>query len=154
MDSITVIGSIFTSVKSAIDIAKIIKDSDVNLEKAEVKLQVAELISSLAEIKIELTQVQDLIAEKDARIAELEESLSIKEKVIKHRDAYYFVNENSVPEGDPCCLHCWETNRKIRSLSHVSRQETYCPACKTKYAANTTYNISYNEDGAIQYSHR
>ena len=54
MVGITTVGSIFTSVKTAIDIAKLIKDSGVSLEKAEVKLQLAELIGALANVKIEL----------------------------------------------------------------------------------------------------
>ena len=154
MDGLTAVGSILTSVKTAIDITKLIKDSDGHLEKAEVKLQFAELIGALADVKIELVEVQEIIAEKDARIVELEESLKIKAKVIKHHDAYYFLNEDGNPEGDPYCLHCWESEGRLRSLSHITRQNTTCPGCKTTYAANTTYNITYNEEGDIQYSRR
>ena len=154
MDGITAVGSIFTSVKAAIDITKLIKDSGVSLENAEVKLQFAELIGALADVKIELSEIQELIAEKDARIAELEDSLRIKANVIKHFDAYYVINKNGDAEGDPYCLHCWETSGKLRSLSHISRQSTHCPACKTDYRANTTYKISYTDEGEIQYSHR
>ena len=154
MDGITTVGSIFTSVKTAIDIAKLIKDSGISLEKAEVKLQFAELIGALANVKIELAELQDVIASKDTRILELEESLSIKEKVIKHHDAYYLLNEKGKPEGDPFCLHCWETEGKLRSLSHITRQHTNCPACKTMYAVGSTYKISYTEEGEIQYTRK
>lgn len=154
MDELTSVGSILTSVKTAIDITKLIKNSGESLEKAEVKLQFAELIGALADVKIELVEVQEIIAEKDARIIELKESLEIKAKVIKHHDAYYFLNEGGNPEGDPFCLHCWETEGKLRSLSHITNKNTHCPACKTTYAANTTYNITYNEEGAVQYSRR
>ena len=154
MVGITTVGSIFTSVKTAIDIAKLIKDSGVSLEKAEVKLQLAELIGALANVKIELSEIQELIAIKNARIAELEESLRIKANVIKHNDAYYILNDNGNPEGDPYCLHCWEKYGKLHSLTHISNQNTLCPACKTTYAAKTTYNISYNDEGLIQYSRR
>ena len=44
-DVVTAVGSI----KSAIDIAKVLKDGADTLDKAEVKLQLAELISSLAD---------------------------------------------------------------------------------------------------------
>ena len=154
MDGITAVGGVFTSIKTAIDIAKLIKEGGISLEKADVKLQFAELIGALADVKIELAEVQELLAKKDRRIADLEESLSIKEKVIKNFDAYYCLNEQGNPEGDPYCLHCWETEGKLRSLSHNSKQTTYCPACKTTYAANTTYNIAYNEEGTIQYTRR
>lgn len=154
MDGISAVGGVFTSIKTAIDIAKLIKESGVSLEKADVKLQFAELIGALADVKIELAEIQELLAIKDRRIADLEESLIAKGKVTKHFDAYYYLNEQGNPEGDPCCLHCWETEGKLRSLSHISRQNTFCPACKTTYAANTTYKIAYNEEGTIQYTRR
>lgn len=154
MDSITAVGGVFTSIKTAIDIAKLIKESGESLEQAEVKLQVAELIGALADVKIELVEVQEIIAKKESRIAELEESLKIKANVVKHFDAYYCLNELGQPEGDPYCLHCWETEGKLRSLSHITRQNTNCPACKTTYASTTTYTLSYNEEGVIQYTRR
>lgn len=154
MDSLTAVGGVFTSVKTAIDIAKLIKESGASLEKAEVKSQVAELIGALADVKIELVEVQEIIAEREVRIAELEESLKIKANVVKYSDAYYCLNEHDQPEGDPYCLHCWESEGKLRSLSHITKQNTSCPACKTTYAANTTFTLSYNEEGAIGYSRR
>ncbi len=45
---IAAIGSLLSSLKTATDIAKFIKDSDVSLEKAETKLKLAELVSALA----------------------------------------------------------------------------------------------------------
>lgn len=152
MDSLTAVGGVFTSVKTAIDIAKLIKESGTSLEKAEVKLQIAELIGALADVKIELVEVQEIITEREARIAELEESLETKAKIEKHHDAYYRLNEQGQPEGDPCCLHCWESKGKLRSLSHITKQNTSCPECKTTYAANKTYKLSYDETGNIQYS--
>jgi hypothetical protein len=53
MVDIAILGSALGSIKTATDIAKLIKNSGTSLEKAEVKLQVAELISSLADIKME-----------------------------------------------------------------------------------------------------
>lgn len=50
----------------------------MTFEKAEAKLQLAELISTLADAKIELSEVQELIGEKDKIILELKESFSLK----------------------------------------------------------------------------
>ena len=49
MADIATIAAALGSLKTATDIAKLIKDSGSSLEQAEVKLQIAELISSLAE---------------------------------------------------------------------------------------------------------
>lgn len=58
MADIATISAIFSSVKTATEIAKLIKDSNTSLEEAEIKLKMAELISALADIKIELSEVQ------------------------------------------------------------------------------------------------
>jgi len=53
------------SVKSAIEIAKLLKDSAGSFDKAEVKLQLAELIGSLAEAKIQIAEIQEALLERD-----------------------------------------------------------------------------------------
>ncbi|MEA1917294.1 MAG: hypothetical protein U9N42_07165 [Campylobacterota bacterium] len=58
-DAVTAIGGI----KSAIDIAKVLKDGADTFDKAEVKLQLAELISSLADAKMQIAEVQELLIE-------------------------------------------------------------------------------------------
>ena len=59
------------SIKAAVDLAKLIKDSGASLEQAEVKLKIAELISALADAKIELATIQGVLLEKDLKIDEL-----------------------------------------------------------------------------------
>ena len=51
MTDIATISAITSSVKTAIDIAKAIKDADVSLEKAELKMRVAELIKRISGCK-------------------------------------------------------------------------------------------------------
>ena len=55
---LTAVSTLLGSIKTATEIAKLIKDSDVSLEKAETKLKLAELISALADAKIKVTAVQ------------------------------------------------------------------------------------------------
>ena len=45
MTDITTISGVLTSLKTATDIAKFFKDMDINLEKAELKLKIANLIN-------------------------------------------------------------------------------------------------------------
>ena len=66
MTEISTISAILGSVKTATEIAKLIKDSYFSLEKAEMKLKLAELISALADAKIEISEIQELILQKEA----------------------------------------------------------------------------------------
>jgi hypothetical protein len=61
MADLNTISSILSSINVATDLARLIKDSDVSLEKAETKLKLAELISALADAKIETANVLHII---------------------------------------------------------------------------------------------
>ncbi len=68
MTEMTAIGTLFASVKTATDLVKFIKDSKLNLEDAETKLKLAELISTLADVKLELAELQDTLRDKCERV--------------------------------------------------------------------------------------
>jgi hypothetical protein len=54
----TTIGALLTSLKAATDIAKFIRGSDLSIERAELKLKLAELVEALANAKLEAADVQ------------------------------------------------------------------------------------------------
>lgn len=62
MPDLATIGAALSSLKTATDIVKFLRSSDLSLERAELKL--ADLLSSLADAKIELIEGQDTLAEK------------------------------------------------------------------------------------------
>jgi TPR repeat protein len=106
MTDVATISAALTSLKSAMEIAKVLRDSDLSLERAELKLKLAELVGTLAEAKIELAEIQETLAERDARIQQLEEAFEVKDTLIRHHDAYYFRDDNGEPIGEPCCKAC------------------------------------------------
>lgn len=137
MADLVTISTIFSSVKAATEIAKLIKDSGLSLEKAEMKLKIAELISSLADAKIATAEVNDIIKEKDDRIKELEGAFAFKSKLVRYRDAYYQIKEEGIPSGDPYCSNCWETSNRAIHLYYMY-PNFICPNCKTNYANQMT----------------
>lgn len=144
MPDLAAISSVLTSLKTATDIAKFLRESDFSLEKAELKLRLAELISSLADAKMEMSSVQDTIAERDKRIAELEEAFKLKGAVVRERDAYYLVNEDGKPNGEPLCIRCWDVHHKLFQL-HFEAKDRFvkvCPACGARYEARMAPKIS------------
>ena len=127
-DVVTAVGSI----KSAIDIAKVLKDGADTLDKAEVKLQLAELISSLADAKMQMAEVQELLLESNAEKKELLSKLNQKEKVIYEKPSYFKINDDNSKDG-PYCQNCYDANEKLIRLQGGKNDLWTCNQCEKKY---------------------
>jgi len=128
MADISSITSIYSGIKTALGIAKFLNNSDFSLEKAEMKLKIAELIEALADTKI---QIQNVITEKDEKIKELTKALEIKGK-LRYEPPYYWLDEANSKEG-PYCQLCYDKERKLIRLQGVSTGRWECHACKNYY---------------------
>jgi len=143
MPDIPLLTGLLVSVKAATEIAK--SFSDASITKAETKLKVAELISSLADAKIAAVDLQELVQEKEKEIARLVNALALKSKVLKFDDAYYEQDAEGKPKGDPFCLRCWEIEGR---LIHIVLEPTsgikkrICPKCKAIYSAMDSQRFS------------
>lgn len=135
---LTPISTLLSSLKTATDIAKIIKEWDLSLEKAESKLKLAELISALADAKIEVTEIQQVLLDKDAELRSLKIQLEVKSK-LKWEKPYYWLQEDSEKDG-PFCQHCYDKNQElIRLQGRGGFWE--CKACKSSYT-DSSYDAS------------
>ena len=137
MPDIAAIASALTSIKTATDIVKLFRETDITFEKAEQKLKLAELIDALAETKISLSEVQDIVREKDSEITQLRDALETKATVVRFWDGIYFATEAGKPNGDPHCLRCWNEHHKLRELVQAPGEHGIhvCASCKAKYSA-------------------
>ena len=122
------------SIKAATEIAKLIKDSDISLEKAETKLKLAELIGSLADAKLEVINMQQLLAETEARIKELQVELQVQ-KALRWQEPLYWLDNESGSDG-PYCQHCYDSARKLIRLQGNGEGWYECKACKNSYETN------------------
>ena len=143
MPDIATIAAALNSLKTAADIVKFIRESDLSIERAELKLKLADLVGALAEAKIELTEVQDILSAKDKKIAELEEAFQSKDELVRRNDAYYQIDEAGNPIGLPYCLRCWENDHKRRQLVYVAndRFTRICTACGHRYDSRLASEI-------------
>lgn len=135
MPDISAIASILTSLKVATDLTKILKEADLSFEAAEWKLKLAGITDALADAKIASAEVKDIISEKDEEIRSLKEALELKTKLTKQGDAYYLIDDDGKPNGDPYCLNCWESKHVLRHLAVASGniRARQCPSCKNIY---------------------
>lgn len=128
-----------SSIKSATDIAKLIKDSEVSLEKAETKLKLAELISALADTKIQIAEIQQTLIDKDTEISALSGKLKVK-GMVQWQSPYYWVIEEAGREG-PFCQHCYDKNHELIRLQGNGEGYWECKACKCNFT-DATYKSS------------
>ncbi len=143
MTDLTTIGAALGSLKTAVEIAKFLREADVSIEKAELKLKLVELLGTLAQAKIELAAVQEELSAKDKRITEIEEAFESKDTMVRHYDAYYVVDGNGNAIGTPFCLRCWENDHKKRQLVHDAKERRMqvCTTCGHRYDGYSAPNI-------------
>lgn len=122
-----------TSIKAAWDLAKAIKTSADAIDDAQIKLQIAELISALADAKIEA-------AENAERISELERLLKNKSEMLFEGRLYYRILDGGNKDG-PFCPTCFDKDDKGIRLQPNSEDRSYddwrCHACGTYYDSST-----------------
>lgn len=141
MPDLTAIATALTSLKTATDIARFLRESDLSLERAELKLKLADLIGALADTKIELVGVQETLTEKDMRIAELEQAFLQKDQLVRQNDAYYAKGSDGKALGVAYCLRCWESDHRQRQLVSKDFQTKVCTGCGHQYEAGNAYEI-------------
>ena len=124
---IAALSSLLGSLKTATDIARFIKDSDLSLEKAETKLKLAELISALADAKIEVAEIQQLLLERDANIRQLESDAATKAALIWREPCYWLANPDGIDE--PYCQRCYDDAGKLARLHFESPGRYQCRVC-------------------------
>ncbi|MCI5166241.1 MAG: hypothetical protein D3903_09140 [Candidatus Electrothrix sp. GM3_4] len=127
------ISAALLSIKSATDIAKMIKDSSSSLEAAEIKYKLAELIGSLGDTKLEMANIKELVLEKDIEIKKLEKKISLKANV-KWEDPYYFVISETDDKDGPYCQKCYDSNNKLIRLQSPNKNGYWtCNECESNY---------------------
>ncbi|MBF0542498.1 MAG: hypothetical protein HQK91_13735 [Nitrospirae bacterium] len=146
MTDITMISTALSSIKTAIEITKYLKDGNFSLEKAELKMKLADLIDALATTKMEFAEIQEMLSIKDKRIAELEDAFEFKDKLVHQYDAYYKADESGNPTGVAFCLKCWDNDHKQRKLIYEIGYEgtRACVTCSSKYARGRADDIIKN----------
>jgi len=142
---ISAISAVLGSIKTATDIAKLIKDSGISLKDAETKLKLAELISALADAKIEIAEVEQTLIDKDSELRKLRDQLEIKGKTLWD-PPYYWVIDNDKKEG-PYCQQCYDKNRDLIRLQNISRGVWQCLTCEHTYTDSTYREFIDAEDG-------
>jgi hypothetical protein len=127
----TAVTAVLGNLKTATDIAKLIKDSDISLDKAETKLKLSELINALADAKLEVVNVREELSQAQGRIGELETELQVQGS-IRWQEPLYWLEGKGAPDG-PFCQNCYDSARKLIRLQGNGEGWYECKACKNSY---------------------
>ena len=117
-----------THLKVAYEVAKALKTATDSVEDANIKFQIAELISALADAKIEA-------ANNIEKVVELEKQLERKRALKYDGKKYFFDVEGSEKDG-PFCQTCYDTKSQEVRLSKFDTSgeiEWYCRVCNITF---------------------
>ena len=131
MPDMASISVVLSSIKTAADIAKLLRETDVSLEKAETKLKLAELVGALADAKLELAEVQNLLLDKDKKIMTLEQTLHTRKNVLWESPWYWCVDGGK--KDGPFCQQCYDKELKLIRLQDHRNGYWGCLSCKNSY---------------------
>lgn len=127
MDVITTISTALGRVKTATEIAKLLRETDLSLEKAETKNKLADLMGALADVKIQLADVRELLLEKDEVIRKMQEEMEIKGSMV-FEQPYYWLETEKGKEG-PFCQACFDGEKKLSRLHDYGDGYWRCRVC-------------------------
>lgn len=131
MVDISMVSAALTSIKTATDVARLIKDGEKQLDQAEFKLKLADLIGNLADARIEIASITELLAAKDAEIRSLQAQLELKDNLIWEEPFYWRITDGQ--RDGPFCQQCFDaSNKLIRCINKGYQQGVWnCHTCKS-----------------------
>ena len=115
MPDIAAISAVLSSIKSASDIARLVRESGTTLEQAEYKLKLAELVEKLPDAKLEIVAIQDVIDERDKKIKALEQAALVRGKILFKAPSYW-LNDGTTEDG-PFCQQCYDSTDKLLRIT-------------------------------------
>lgn len=116
------------SIKTAWELAKVVKTSTDAIDDAQIKLQVAELIGALADAKIQASENAELIAQ-------LEKQIKVKSEMKFNGSVYYKLSEDDSEEGPwcPTCFDARNTEIRLQKDTSASSRNWRCIECTHLY---------------------
>lgn len=119
---------IIATLKGATEIAKVVIGASGTLDKADLKLRLADLMGELATARTQAADLQDTIRCLSEDLNEARKKLAFA-GTMEYEAPYYFNVAGGQRDG-PYCPTCWEGHAKLAiHLNEWSRGSWICNAC-------------------------
>ncbi|MGV3729144.1 MAG: hypothetical protein ACO1NN_00090 [Sphingopyxis sp.] len=129
---------LISSISSALDIVKKLRELDKKIGEADFKMLLADLTSELGDAKLEAANLKIDLAEAKGKIDELEREASRKSSAEPeiHDNAYVFGDN-----GRHYCTGCYDKRGEKILLNEQPRDfqvfgKWMCPSCKNTYGGS------------------
>ena len=132
---------------NALKILKELNQIDRDLDKATLKLKIAELTSALASAQMTLVEAQTEAQEKDKEISKPAANFKAKADLIEVRGYHYRKRPDGKPQGRPYCPRCIQEGHLMMTVStNEAGRPVTCPECQRKFHGASEYAF---EDGGF-----
>ncbi|MEP0518543.1 MAG: hypothetical protein ABJO09_01100 [Hyphomicrobiales bacterium] len=140
MDLMTAI----SATTAALGLVKELRAIDTQIDQAELKLKLAEIIGAMADAKLALVDATEVIQGKDSEIEKLTKFLAFRTDNIVRQHGMYYDKEDDEPRGWPYCTMCFESGSSIKLAEDRSKAglPLTCPKCKSSFGHVTRYKES------------
>ncbi|WP_241911044.1 hypothetical protein, partial [Vibrio splendidus] len=125
-----------TSIKTALDITKELRNIDSSLKDAEVRLKLADLIEALSDAKIAASELREENQDLKTIVKELKEQLNQAEEVIFTNGHYFLKTPEQGQAPGPFCAKCYHDDKKLIIESELPSTfhnlgKYKCPKCNS-----------------------
>lgn len=148
MPDISSIAAGLESLRTATEIVKYLRRANADLEKAEIKLKLAELMEALAEVKLKLVDASEENMDLRSQLAMATARKDMRPLITLKNNTYVAKDEDVPGYGaGPWCSSCFDTKGELVSLHHElaaamsagdrswASYKWECPSCKASVAA-------------------
>lgn len=107
--------------KTALDLAKDLKNASSAFNDAEIRLKISNLYAALSQVNIELADAQSEVHKLKKEIKSLQEKLNPSDDLYYHDSVYWRATPIEGKPNGPFCPKCYEgPQKKLSSMSKVT----------------------------------
>lgn len=124
------------ALKNASDIIKALRSADVSFDRAQLKIQIAELAGALADARMSVLDAQEEISTLQERIRRLDARADVRSRLHYKNNAYYLAEGDK--ESGPYCVACFERHERLVRLTKLPSTfeglgSFQCSSCRAVY---------------------
>jgi DNA-directed RNA polymerase subunit M/transcription elongation factor TFIIS len=135
------IASTLTTITAALGLAKELRDINDQVNEAELRLKVAELMTALADARTGLVEVAEQMRSKDGEIEKLRSELAFRSTRLVDKGQWrFFADANGNATGRPICQKCEKRSEYFELVQDRSKgaggATYFCPGCRSNYGTH------------------